>query len=350
MGDKMRKIIIGLILMILALFVGLVAYLSISDYDPALRTEVDIDQKSEIIGSSEFVIATWNIGYTGLGAETDFFMDGGTSVQPTKEHVNKNLKGVLSTISDLNADIYFLQEIDINSKRSYGMDLHNEIADKLPAFSNTYAMNYDVDFVPIPAPPIGKVKSGISTFSKYQIDEAIRIGFEVNYTWPKKIMHLDRCLSVNELSIAGKNSKLILINLHLSAYDSDGGLRSAQLKRLKEVMDTHYKLGNYVIAGGDFNQVFPNADNSKYPILFPEIYIPESIDSDYLDAGWSFIFDTTHPTYRLLSAPYDKDIAQVGVIDGFIISPNVEVIDVETVNQEFAYSDHQPVVARFKLK
>lgn len=37
-------------------------------------------------------------------------------------------------------------------------------------------------------------------------------------------------------------------------------------------------------------------------------------------------------------------------IDGFIVSPNVEVTSVETLDAGFAYSDHNPVKLQVKLK
>lgn len=37
----------------------------------------------------------------------------------------------------------------------------------------------------------------------------------------------------------------------------------------------------------------------------------------------------------------------VGVIDGFVVSPNVQVQSVTTTDLGFEYSDHHPVTARF---
>ena len=33
----------------------------------------------------------------------------------------------------------------------------------------------------------------------------------------------------------------------------------------------------------------------------------------------------------------------------FIVSDNIEVIKVENINNDFAYSDHQPVLMQFKF-
>lgn len=73
----------------------------------------------------------------------------------------------------------------------------------------------------------------------------------------------------------------------------------------------------------------------------------------YLDAlpeGWDYLYDDTTPTCRLLNQPYDpeSDLTQYYVIDGFIVSPNLQVLSVETLDESFTYSDHNPVLLQVK--
>ena len=68
--------------------------------------------------------------------------------------------------------------------------------------------------------------------------------------------------------------------------------------------------------------------------------------------GWSLAYDLETPSCRLLNQPYnpeDAENTQYYVIDGFIISPNVELISVNTLNAGFEFSDHNPVELRIKL-
>lgn len=48
-------------------------------------------------------------------------------------------------------------------------------------------------------------------------------------------------------------------------------------------------------------------------------------------------------------APYDGTNDR-WVMDTFIYSDNVECLDCSTVNLDFAYSDHNPVAMKFKLR
>lgn len=55
--------------------------------------------------------------------------------------------------------------------------------------------------------------------------------------------------------------------------------------------------------------------------------------------------DDSYPTCRLLNQPYTDsyDTSQVYVIDGFIVSDNLEVTEIKVLNEDFQYTDHQPV-------
>ena len=67
---------------------------------------------------------------------------------------------------------------------------------------------------------------------------------------------------------------------------------------------------------------------------------------------FSYEIDDTYPTCRLLNAPYTgiyKD-SQVYVLDGFIVSDNLDIKEVKVLDHNFRYSDHQPVRLQVKLK
>lgn len=56
------------------------------------------------------------------------------------------------------------------------------------------------------------------------------------------------------------------------------------------------------------------------------------------------------PTVRHIDTAYDPDKTLTGVIDGFIVSDKIEVKSVETINNSFHSSDHNPVLMEFVLK
>ena len=160
--------------------------------------------------------------------------------------------------------------------------------------------------------------------------------------------NLKRCLLVSRLPVEGSDKQLVLVNLHLEAYDSGEG-KIAQTNQLREFIQSEYEKGNYVIAGGDFNQVFPGS-LEVYPNTHPELWAVGTLDDSLLPEGWQFVYDLSSPTCRLLNQPYDPADTvntQYYVIDGFIVSPNVTLNSVESVDLGFENSDHNPVSLTF---
>ena len=104
-------------------------------------------------------------------------------------------------------------------------------------------------------PTIGKVQSGLLTLSSFGALKAERIALTGTYTWPVRVAQLKRCLLVERVPLEGSDKELVLINLHLEAYD-DGDAKQIQTEELLKLLTTEYEKGNYCIAGGDFNQTF----------------------------------------------------------------------------------------------
>ncbi len=354
MTKKLLKavlIILGAVLLCAAAFI---LWLSVTEFKPGDVTDVKIEANSEVSGltpflDEEFSVISWNIGYAGLGKDSDFFMDGGESVASAdQDTVNASLLGIYKTLYSAAepATVFMLQEVDQNSSRTYGK---NE-AEALGINNSAYALNYSCKFVPYPVPPIGRVNSGLLTTTVYDIDTAERISLPCPFKWPVSTANLKRCLLVSYLPISGTDSKLVIVNLHLEAYD-DGEGKIAQTKQLREFIQSEYEKGNYVIAGGDFNQIFPGG-LEKYPNTHKENWEPGQISEDIMPEGWTLAYDLETPTCRLLNQPYDAsdtENTQYYVIDGFILSPNVELVSVKTLDEGFEYSDHNPVKLQVKL-
>lgn len=352
---KTIKVILIILGVIVFLAAALIAWLSITEYNPEPVTPLEIecnaqaDTKPLKIGDT-VTVTSWNCGYAGLGKESDFFMDGGTEVAAAdNEQVNEYLTGIYDTLySEENAsDIYMLQEIDTDSTRTYGI---NE-RDKLGIYNNAYALNHSCPFVPYPVPPIGRVNAGLLTNTVFEISEAERISLPCPFSWPVSAANLKRCLLVSYLPIEGSDKQLVVVNLHLEAYDSGEG-KIAQTKQLREFIFNEYKKGNYVIAGGDFNQVFPGA-LEIYPNNHTDLWQPGVLYSDSFRLGWKFAYDTSTPSCRLLNQPYDPsdtENTQYYTIDGYILSPNIKLMSVKTLDMGFVNSDHNPVRLQVILK
>lgn len=341
---KCVGIVIGVLLLAV---IALVLWLTVTEYRPKAVELVPVsslpDKPSPAVSSTLHILSL-NTGYGGLGKESDFFMDGGIGVKPEESQVLENVGGILNILREQDADVYLLQEVDRDSSRTYGMEqgvVYQTQLDK--HFFTTNALNYSCNFVPYPWPPIGKVHSGIQTLSSFAINKAERIALPCPFKWPVSAANLKRCLLVSYVPLENSDKELVLVNLHLEAYD-DGEGKAAQTQMLMEFLTSEYEKGNYVIAGGDFNQTFPGALDA-FPIKNTDLWTPGVLETDILPENWQFAYDLTTPSCRLLNQPYDPDSpeTQFYVIDGFILSPNVELKSVETIDAQFTYTDHNPV-------
>ncbi|UTC76458.1 hypothetical protein E4O03_10810 [Treponema sp. OMZ 792] len=207
--------------------------------------------------------------------------------------------------------------------------------------------------MPVPVSnPLGRVKSGVFTLSEYGIEKAERLQLPGSFSWPLKTVNLKRCLLFSEIKTDVPNKNLYIINLHLSAYDAAGVLRKQEMEFLQNLALKFYNEGHWVIAGGDWNSLFPGVEKNRFmPYTTHEKFLEwiEYSPADFIGKEWKWGFDSSVPTVRLLEQPYVKGENYTTIIDGFICSPNVEIIGVKTLDLNFEVSDHHPVIAEFKL-
>ena len=344
---KVLKILLILLIIVVVAFVGLLGMLTITEYRPADTESLEVRALGDpdIVPPGQLTVLSWNIGYAGLGKNEDFFMDGGSTAKPKNaDVVNGYLEGIRAAVAAEEPDFVLFQEVDSNSSRTHSID--ETVA--LQEWCSAYAMNYSCPFVPVPFPPMGKVHSGLLTTTDYVITEADRIALPCPFSWPLRTANLKRCLLVSRLPVAGSDKQLVLVNLHLEAYD-DGEGKLAQTSQLMDFLKAEYDKGNYVIAGGDFNQTFPGGLD-YYPVVRGDFWAPGTLEGSMLPEGFGYAYDLTVPSCRLLNQPYnpaDTENTQYYVIDGFIVSPNIVVHRVETLNLGFENSDHNPVSLTF---
>ena len=353
----MKKETIHIILTILGiiLFIALLLFIFIflTEYNPRDVENIDVinNNDNKVNKNDTLSIMTYNIGFASLDEKQDFFLDGGkTNGNLDKNLQLNNMNGIIDIMKNNKSDIYLFQEIDLNSTRTHNINQIELLRNSDASLSSSFAYFHKVLWIPYPVfNMMGHVESGLATLNKYNSINT-RISLSSPYKLPISSFMFKRPLIKTIIPIEGFDKNLVVFNLHLEAYDTDG-TRVKQLNKLLYEMQVEYDNGNYVIAGGDFNQKFPNLDNSKYPILNESHFVANTIEKDFLNNDFKYANDDTFATSRLLNKPYninDKD-TQLYVIDGFIVSNNIKVESVKVIDTKFKYSDHNPVRLEFKL-
>lgn len=393
MAKRVLKII-GAVILVLILALGCyVAYVALSYYrlDDNLVLEVqtssEVATAPELQANASYSIVSYNVGFGAYSADYSFFMDGGTESRArSAQAVEDNIGGAMTEVRKLDPDFVLLQEVDVDGTRSHHIDELALVKQALPQLTSVvFAQNYDSPYLAWPlTEPHGANKAGQVTMSKFPIQSAIRRSLPIE-SGPMSLVDLDRCYSVSRFDVglageaAGDNEnaaetanadeaektsgtettpeshgrQLVIFNLHLSAYTSDGSIAEDQLKMLTADMLAEYEKGNWVIAGGDFNKDLLGNSGEIFGVSGPEYTWAQPIPDALIPESLTKVapFDASNPVASCRNAdrPYDETDYRV-TVDGFIVSDNVQIKSATVDDTGFAFSDHNPVEMEFLLE
>ena len=348
MHKKIGKLSLALILaLVLFLFVNGIIN-SFSFYAPKKTETVSTYNinGAKPIPEKKIRVLTFNTGYAALGEEAEIYSEGGKNKRATADEVLKNARGISELVNLSNADAVLLQSVDTDSHRSRYVDQSSYYINN-GRFGSAFVFDHKAASTSF-FPPYKKISSGLLTLSKRSIASASRVPLE-KFSAPFS-SNPNRCMLVSEMPIENSDKKLILINFELEAQIS----LEDKIKQTQEVLkyaEQAANRGDYVIAGGSFYRFFEGTQN-RYPLPDRLRWTPEEMLLSEIPKSLSLVYDETVPTTRILAEPYDKEAEEkkVYVSDGFVISKNLSVNMLVTVDQEFRYSAHNPVLLEVSLK
>ncbi len=353
----------GVLLVLILLVGGYVAYMQFQYYriedNQVIVTE---NNREETLGSgTSYTLMTYNIGFGAYSDDYTFFMDTGEMKDGTKtagtsargksrEEVLANTEGSIGLLEGEDPDFIFVQEADEKADRSYGINQVELLKETFSDYASAFACNFHSAYLFYPFhEPHGAVRAGMLTLGKYQISESVRRQFPVDNSFITKFTDLDRCFMVSRVPLEN-GKELLLVNLHLSAYDEGGKIRAKQLALLNQVFEEEREKGNYVIAGGDFNHDIADSIESFPTGQKVPGWVFELDDSQLAD-GYHFVKADNAaevPTCRGADIPYEKGVTYTVIVDGFIVSDGITA-RAENLDGGFRYSDHNPVKLTFVL-
>lgn len=340
------------ILLVAIIYVGyvLISYSRIED-NLALNVQ-KAAQAGEAKLGEEYSAICYNIGFGAYSPDFTFFMDGGKESWAESE---ESVKTLVSSAADLvrqhEPDIVLFQEVDLDSTRSYHINQEEILDTRFKDFDSVRAINYQSAFLFYPFnEPHGASNSCQMTYIRFAVSSAVRRSLPISTSF-SKFLDLDRCYSKSRIAVEG-GRELIVYNVHMSAYGGSDEIRAAQMGMLFEDMKAEYDKGNYTICGGDFNHDFTGSSTQDlnggadadfgWAQPFPKDLLPEGIER-------CTNYTALSPTCRNCDIPYKEGNFTI-IVDGFLVSDNVEVKSTENINTGFEFSDHNPVEIKFVLK
>lgn len=244
---KFAKFAFAALIALFFLIIGFYLWASSPNLSSAQYATVqNAPDRADSAPGQQFSILTYNIGY----------LSGMTNNRPVdkpKRLFDENLQVVVENLERINPDFLAFQEIDYDSDRSYNIDQQEEIA-KLGYSHSAKSINWDKRYVPFPYYPLsmhfGKIISGQSVLSKYPILDHQRIALERNRSNPfyYDSFYLERLAQVVRIRVAGHN--LVLINVHLEAFDQETRIR--QFEKVRSLYGSYCNKGPTILLG-DFN-------------------------------------------------------------------------------------------------
>ena len=356
---KITGIVLGILILALSAYIVYLyaSYHRIED-NQALVVEAPADDTSKgaetvLSTDTEYSALTYNIGFGAYLPDFSFFMDGGTSSwAESPETVQYAIGGAGELVKSLDPDFALIQEIDLDSTRSYHINEYEMLRSSLSEYTTVFAQNYDSAFLFYPfTQPHGSSRSGLGLFSRYPVSSALRRSFPISTSF-SKFFDLDRCYSVSRIPV-DNGKELVIFNLHMSAYGNSDAIRKGQIEMLCSDMQAEYKAGNYVLCGGDFNHDLKaseeDAENCEsWAFPFPRTELPEHftfcldlLTEEEQTALWN--------SARNADMEYVPGVTYTVTLDGFIISDNLECVSYDNINTGYTYSDHDPVYLEFTV-
>jgi endonuclease/exonuclease/phosphatase family metal-dependent hydrolase len=278
-------------------------------------------------------LLTWNLGYGGLGAASEFISDGGTRLRIEDAGWSRRwMSEIAAFVAKREENALLFQEAARPSYINHGCDLWGALCRALPAHAHSYAHEYR-----IPLPFGFGIETACANFHRGLTNTSNAL-----HRLPSGGNHWLRQYPVLATRFEFAGAPFTVMNAHLSAFDPGARLRARQLAALLALAAAEYAAGRHVVVGADFNYELeprprPHTTDMKHMAwlhAFPLAALPP---------GWRVVADAATPTFRSGDKPYVRGGNYCGIIDGFIVAPNVEVVNVSAIDLDFAASDHNPV-------
>ncbi|MGD1861127.1 MAG: endonuclease/exonuclease/phosphatase family protein [Leptolyngbyaceae cyanobacterium] len=285
------------------------------------------------MAAEELTVVSYNVGY--LSGLTN-----NQAVRPAAALYEANLAAVIAALKPLEPDILALQEIDIDSRRSYQVNQVAAIGDTLAHGQRAIAINWDKRYVPFPFwPPsvhFGQILSGQAILSHWPITQHERLVLEKVAGNPffYNALYLDRLAQTARIDIDGQT--LIVINLHLEAFDRP--TRQSQTEVVLALAET-YAEQYPVLLLGDFNSAL-NRDAEGEPRSIQTV-----LDADTFASAVPLEQFTQPDQFT-----YPADTPQFKLDYIFYTPDRIELLDMQVLTVADQPSDHLPLVMRLRLR
>jgi endonuclease/exonuclease/phosphatase family metal-dependent hydrolase len=203
---------------------------------------------------------TFNIRF-GVGRMGWFGDSCGDYVIVEESVVVDNLNKIAEFVEQEQPDVVFLQEVDIESKRTAYVDQVKYLLNKTYFNHAVYASMWEAQYVP--SDGLGRINVGNAILSRWELTDAERIALPLRGDQDDltEYFYMRRNMIKAKLLIPEESIDFHVFNVHMSAFSTDD-TKARQMEMIVselELMNT-----GYWVLGGDFNLIPPTATKIDY--------------------------------------------------------------------------------------
>jgi endonuclease/exonuclease/phosphatase family metal-dependent hydrolase len=278
-----------------------------------------------------------------LGEGADLIVDNGQSLRalPASE-IARAAQGIADWLATRSSDIICLQENAEAGFLTRKVPLRSIIEQALPDRQNIFWS----DMKSVIAPALLRLNHGMSVHTRVKLGEIRAKLFPQDDTYHLGLLKKHYGALISRSRISNTGFEWVVFNIHLSAFDERGHARRKQLQKLLSLAQQAYEAGHFVVIAGDWNMRLAPTD-FPHQTAEKDLFWVTDFPQDSPPTGWQIVVDEGRPTVRTLNTAYRARETYTTIVDGFVISPNVELKHVSTTDNGFEFADHHPVEAKF---
>jgi len=207
------------------------------------------------------IVMTWNIRFA--AGRMDWFGDCcGDRVVLTHGEVITGLERITDFIKTVNPDILFLEEVDVESKRTDYVDQMQWLLDHTYFNYGAYASMWQSQVVP--SDGIGRINTGNAILSRWKINEAerIQLALRTDQDALTRYFYLRRNLLKTRIALPGHDNFYAFV-IHAEAFSTDDTKQKHVTRCVEELQKINAQNGIFIL-GGDFNLLPPGSDSTDF--------------------------------------------------------------------------------------
>ena len=248
-------------------------------YEPIMFYADNIPNSSLVYNGGVVKVVTWNIRF-GSGRFPFFGDSCGEGVLVDDETVQNTMGSIADELNSIGADIVFLQEVDLESKRTGYLNQVQYLLDNTYLNYGVYASMWEADL--IPSDGIGRINTGNAILSKYELSDAERIQLRLRTDQDDLIQYFylrRNILKARIPKLDQGEKQFFAVDIHATAFATDD-TKEQHISKYIEVLNNINNAGDIFVTGGDLNAVPPGATTDYCE---SDMCIGETFHSDLSD-------------------------------------------------------------------